>query len=266
MEKEDNPVVEEKDVSTTPKARERFLSVLKKEKGEDYEPKDDDELWDESSKRWDSLKSENIQTKEMQAKLVEKLNEDPTLGLFLSEIIRGTSVPKALSLVYGDVLEELEDADLEDYEAGYQENKAKKTKASEDLAKAESNAKNFMAEFDRYVEEKGYDDATADALWDKVYNSVLSAVEGNVSMEFVEYIDKGSSYDEDIAEAAESGVVEGKNQNIEAQIREDHPDGDGVPDLNNATAQDTAKNTKPSVARRGLSMDQFPISGVKNKN
>lgn len=265
--KTEETIVEEKDIETTPGARERFLEVLKKEKGEDYSPEGDDELWEESSKRWDNLKGTHLKTKEMQSKLVEKLNEDPSLGLFISEIIRGTSVPKAIGMVYGDIIDELQDADLEDYESGYTANKEKRNNLLKEAEEQSKNAEKFLDDFVKYTQDKGYDEAKADELYDKVYKSISDAINGNVDMKFVEYIDKGSTYDKDVQAAATTGVIEGKNKKIEATLKEEIEEpGDGIPDLDAATAQDKGDTRKPEpFNRRGLSMDQFPSGGTGGK-
>lgn len=243
--------------------KDKFLEKLRSEKGEDYAP-EDDELWQESGDRWDELKGKYKDQSQVIEKLTELMATDGSLALFINEVVNGTPPPEAIGQIWGDMSDVLPEEDLELYQQGknksydrYKEFKGAKDSISQ-------NVKQYEKDLKAYCEEKGYDESREDELHNAIVDIADNILSGTITKEIIENVDKSMNYESDVQEAAETGMVEGKNKSIEAKLKdEEETAGDGIADLNYASAKGGTKREPKQVQETGRNMmDAFPVGGT----
>lgn len=245
--------------------KENFLSKLREERGEDFNPSDD-ELWDISGENWNAIKGEKKKMQEINDKLASLISKDGRLGMLISKIVSGVSVPKAIGIVYGKALDMMSDDEMEEYEQGYNEYNERQNTLLTQSKEAEENLKTYFEELDKYGEAKGYSDEQIDKLHENIYEFAYNILNGKIPVELIESLDKAENYDKDVKEASETGLVEGRNQNIEAQMDdEDLPISDDIPDLTDANSLGGVERVRPRNINKGIDMDDFPIGGTSGQ-
>lgn len=101
--------------------------------------------------------------------------------------------------------------------------------------KIKNEAETYKA-IDTYCESKGYDDTAKDefiAFINEFYNSLSMK---KISIEMLETLDNARTHDKDVKEAFEDGLIEGRNENIEAKQEKETAAqaGDGIPHFSGA--------------------------------
>lgn len=226
----DLPEVEEMPVA--PRGKSAYLSKLK-ESEPDYEPEDDDALFDRAIGQHEELgrhKNSNSRINELVAK-------DPRMGAVLSMVAEGKSYPYAHAKVFGKEALELEGDDLEQWEQGYQENMEQMGASKAAQEEAQKNIEQYKMDLDSYCE--GKDENEKMTLNDKIYEIADNMLNGIIPKDVIELIDKGLTKDEDVQDAYDTGKAEGRNQKIDRKMKK--PD---MPDMM-ATTKAKTRNVMP---------------------
>ena len=212
-----------------PKYRERLRSRYA-----DANPQTDQE-WDELAERGYAEDEATINGYKDNEKVIQDLlDADKDLSAVVSDmIVNGTTFRVALAKYFDpeDLVAKEGDEDYEYYQKSTDE---RKRMGQEFRARGEEKRKNTKEAYDnidKFAEKKALDAAAKDAFISFVntlYND-LSVLK--LSMSTLEKLYKAMTFDEAVAEAAETGEIDGKNAAIEAQrVRKtDAAAGDGVP-------------------------------------
>ena len=233
----------------TPSARDLWTERYRSANPDAGDPDDDaifafaDQQYGDTDKKYKDLNSAN----ERLASLVAK---DPRLAAVLSMIASedGKSLPYAIANVYGKDFLNLEGADLDDFEAGYQEN-LKRLAESEELQKqAAKNIEDYQATIEQFGKDKNL---TGEQL-DEVHSGIMQFAEnmlmGIVPVDLIDLVYKGLNYDKDVQEAADTGFVEGKNEVADIKMKAKTQMG-AVPDLSGGSG--AGKNKPTPKHKRG---------------
>lgn len=212
-----------------PKYRERLRGRYP-----DVTPQSDQE-WDDLAERGFAEDEERLKNFEDNNKVIEDLiDSDKDLAAVTSEmIVNGTPFRAAVAKFFGpeDLVAKEGDEDYEYYQKSAEERKQMGKAFRERGAQKRSNEKEAYDNIDKFAEKKALDDAAKQEFIDFVntlYND-LSVLK--LSMQTLEKLYKAMTYDEAVAEAAESGAIDAKNEAIEAARVRKAADtaGDGVP-------------------------------------
>lgn len=240
---EEEIAVPEVQEEAKPTGRDKFLSRMK-EKNPEYAPESDDALLDDVDSLYTERENQLDKFSNSNKMLADLVAQDPKIGAVLSMILGegAKSFPYAVAKIYGKEVFELEGEELEDFEAGYQENLTQMESTRAEIEKAAENIKSFEERFNAYVADK--EEGEAQELKEKIFAMAESFLMGDISDEIIEYVDKGVNYDRDVQEAADTGFVEGKNEKIDLKKKTVQE----MPDLNNTTGAGAAK-PRPSKSK-----------------
>lgn len=212
-----------------PKYRERLRGRYP-----DVNPQSDQE-WDDLAERGYAEDEERLKNFEDNNKVIEDLiDSDKDLAAVTSEmIVNGTPFRAAVAKFFNpeDLVAKEGDEDYEYYQKSSDERKQMGRAFRERGAQKRANEKEAYDNIDKFAEKKALDAAAKQEFIDFVntlYND-LSVLK--LSMKTLEKLYKAMTFDEAVAEAAETGAIEAKNQAIEAARVKKAADtaGDGVP-------------------------------------
>ncbi len=243
------------EVAGTPKGREAFIAIMK-EKNPDYAPENDDQLFDDVHEMHSSMNEELGKHRAANERLAGAAVKDPRVGKML-ELIGGeqpTSFPYAHGKVYGKEGMGYEGDELEEFEKGYQENLAQLAQSKALQDEAVKNIEKSMTDLDAYCSKNGIDEVGKAAIQQKGYELADNLLMGIISEKDWELIDKGVNYDQDVQDAADTGLVEGKNQAIDNKKKSLQPEV--VPNLGEGTGSGKVKQLNTS--KPGSFFNGFP--------
>lgn len=244
--------MEEIEVKETPTGRAAILERYKAANPDTEDP-DDEALFGYAHDSYSDLDKRHGEMSGANSRLSELVSKDPRLGAVLSMVTgeESKSLPYAMANVYGrDWL----DAEIEEFEKGYQENLARLAESEAEREQVMKNIEDYETNLKRFAEENGLDEAQAEQLHEAIYKDASDLFMGVVSPEFIAYKWKGLNYDKDVAEAADTGVVEGRNQAIEVKKKKvvaNNP----LPDLATGTGAGKSRVTPPKS--RGSFFDEI---------
>ena len=199
------------------KGKAAFLAKMQ-ENDPEYNPQDDDELWGKAEEMYNTSNGELEKHRSANSKLGEFTAKDPRFGAVLSMVSEGKSYPYAHAKMYGKEALELEGDELEEWEAGYQENLLAVAESDKLQQQAQENFVESMGRLKSYCDAQGYDEAKYNELYEAITTYAEDMLMGKFADSLFAEVDKGKSYDEDIQEAAETGKVEGLNQKIDMKL------------------------------------------------
>jgi len=236
----------------TPKGRAAIIELYKAEHP-GTEPTDD-ELLEFIHEKHSGTRGELDNLNGANSRLAEVVGKDPRTGSFLSMISgdEPTSVPFALSKTFGKDVFEMEGADLEEFERGYQENLQRLAESDALQQQALTNIQAYEDTLNQFGAANGLSEEQMDEINSGVMQFADNILMGNISQDVIDIVYKGLNYERDVQDAADAGVVEGKNAIIEAKIKKKKEAL--LPDLGNATGAGGVGS--PSRKRGGSFFDE----------
>jgi len=231
-----------------PKYRERLRGRYP-----DVEPQNDQE-WDDLAERAYGEDEEKIKNFEDNNKVIEDLlDSDKDLASVVSEmIVNGTPFRAAVVKFFDpeSLMAKEGDEDYEYYQKSAEERKRMGQAFRERGARKRANEKEAYDNIDKFAEKKAFDAAAKQEFIDFVNNLYNDMGELKLSMQTLEKLYKAMTYDEAVAEAAETAEIDGKNQAIEAARVKKAAEtaGDGVPALQGGSAPEPQRpKAKPTI-------------------
>jgi len=201
----------------TPTYKDKMMGRIKSVKP-DYEPADDEDML----KQLDELYSEN-ETKlgefEGIAKSVTDLTaKDPKFAAII-EIMRNPKNPKTFGYAFAKVYgRDFLDADDDEIEAGEREYQQSIGKMREAQAAAQNNFKQTLAYLDEVAQENGLDESQKNAIYEKMIGKAENYLNGSIPKDEIDDIRKAMFYDQDVKDAADAGVAQGKSMRVEEKL------------------------------------------------
>ena len=252
------------DVQESPKGRSLILAAYKSANPDKTEDPGDEELHDFSNNRYSDLEGKYNELSGANSRLAELISKDPRIGAVLSMISsdKPKSFPYAYSSVFGKDAVGLEGKDLEDYETGYQEYQKTEEKRKADTETANKNFEESIGRLLDYIKKINLDDERGEKLYNGVLDLGQSFLMGIIPNEVFDLVYKGLNYDSDVQEAADTGYVEGKNENIDAKMKQ-KTEGNPIPSLSGGTG--LGMNKKETPVNVDSSYNEFdnvtPVTG-----
>ena len=227
----------EKETSKEPLTGRPAIMEMYKSSNPDTEGEpDDDSLWGFAHNRYADLEGRHKSLSDANTRLAGLVAKDPKLAAVISILLgdEPKSLPYAVANVYGKEPFDLEGEALEEFESGYQEN----LKRLADSQKLQDQAMDNIGKYQERLEKYGKDNSLTGEQLDQVHGAVVQMAEsilmGDIPDSIIDLAYKGLNYDKDVQEAAQTGVIEGKNQKIEAKMKE-KTGSSPVPDLGNSS-------------------------------
>lgn len=231
-----------------PKYRERLRGRYA-----DVNPQTDQE-WDDLTERGFAEDEEKIKLHEDNDKVIQDiLDSDKDAAAVMSEmIVNGTPFRAAVAKYFDpeDLVAKEGDDDYEYYQKSSEERKQMGKAFRERGERKRKNATEAYDNIDKFAESKGLDKAAKEEFVSFVNALYDDLSELKLTPKTLEKLYKAMNYDEDVAKAAETGEIEGKNQAIEATRvkKNEAAAGDGVPTPAGGSAPIPEKpKKKPSI-------------------
>lgn len=236
----------------TPRGREGVLAKWRKGNPDFEGDPTEEQLWEYAGGDYDSLKGNHKKLTEGITGLNEYIAKDPRLGAAIGMSFGegDDKIPfnHALGRLYGaDGL-----SDDEDFIKGTQEYNEAQAQSRKEQEEAQANFQESIKRFDQYVADNELPEERKTELFDGIMQLAESFLMGNIPTEIFELINKGMSYDSDVQEAADTGFVEGKSENVRTQMKKKKADTD-IPDMAGGTGAGKVK--QKSSASRGSFYD-----------
>lgn len=195
----------------------------------------DEQLWEYAGNDYDELKSSRNKVVEGNKGLQEYVAKDPRFGAAIGMSFGDgdDKIPfmQALGRLFGkDAFE-----DNEDFIKGVEEfNK----KHNDTLAEQEQANRNFeeltIPRLEQYQKGNDVDDEMMGKIGTVLVTMAEGLLMGDISLELIELAHKGITRDQDVQDAADTGVVEGRNEKIRVE-KKNFEEQEPLPSLNNAT-------------------------------
>lgn len=152
------------------------------------------------------------------------IEADPHSGLFLCNLLDGMDFMENLMSVLGPEL-----IDMVNSPEARKKQKELMAKAQEEIDIRNNNEEQSKAVYEQWAEEK--DTEKLEEFGNEVAAMLDDLKNGIVTEEILDKLWKGLNYDADVAEAEDTGRIQGRNEKITPIMRGDAGVGDGVPSL-----------------------------------
>lgn len=212
-----------------PKYRERLRSRYA-----DANPQTDQE-WDDLTERGFAEDEENLSRYKGNEKVLQDiLDSDKDLNAVVSEmIVNGTPFRAAVAKYFDpeDLVAKEGDDDYDYYQKSVDERRQMGQASRARREQRRTNEKDAYDNIDKFAEKKALDKAAKDEFVSFVNTLYNDLSDLKLSMSTLEKLYKAMTFDEAVAEAAETAEIDGKNQAIEAaRVKKSAATaGDGVP-------------------------------------
>lgn len=200
----------------------KFLKIYKERHPDLAGDPTDDDLWSMADEDYSGLQGRYNELNEANSRLAEMARNDPRfaamLGLMGGEGKKGFLT--ALATVYGkDFLSGLEGKELDEIEAGDAEYMANQSRMREMEKSQMDNLAKYEENLTRFAADRSLTPEQTDQLTKGISTMALGMLNGEIPESVIELVYKGLNYDNDVQEAIDTGVVEGRNQTIEEKMR-----------------------------------------------
>lgn len=239
----------------TPRGRAGVLAKFQKANPDFEGDPTDEDLWNYAGEDYDSLKGNHKKLTESMSGFNGYVSKDPRFGAAVGMSFGDgdDKIPfmQALGRMYGP------DAfnDSEEFIQGVKEFNEKADRTKQEQATAD---KNFMEltvpRLIQVAEENALSDEEFEAVKDGLFALGESMLMGDISLELIELIAKGITADRKIQEAADTGFVEGKGENVRAEIKKKTTNAP-IPDLAGGTG--AGKNRTRPQKEKGSYYDSM---------
>lgn len=197
--------------------KEMFLERLKTAKP-DLNYDDEEELYGTANDYIGSQEEYKIKREETDKNISDRFNSDPRFAkFFLGSIQPGSNPLQELLRVYGeDIRQYLDDPDNSDELSKAQQEYMEKIAKGKELE--ETYTKNLdasLARLDEYQASKGLKDEQVDEVINALVADAENIMMGIFTPELIEGKLKSMNYDQDVAVAKETGMIDGANKKID---------------------------------------------------
>jgi hypothetical protein len=234
--------IEEKVTEEPLKGRAAWHDRYKKSNPDAGEDVSDEDLFEYANGSHSDMENKYNELNGANGRLAELVSSDPRLGTALSMIAGEDkkSLPYAVGKVFG---KDWMDGDLEEFEAGYQENLKQLAESQKLQSEAQNNVEKSIQEIDKYISDNKLSEEDATELNQNIITFAKNLLMGIVPPELIQLIHKGQNYDQDVKDAIDTGAVEAKNERIEPKMKSITETD--VVDMGSSTASGKKNGSKP---------------------
>ena len=239
---------DESTVIATPTKKEIFFANLRK-KYPERSFEDEDEFYGASMEGYDTEHEFRKTSESSNKEFFDKLQENPDVALFIGSILNKESFGKALSYL-SDVLPFEEGSeDFKAYNESVAERQRKAAEGEAAAAEYESNLQESANVLQEFADENGM---TPDEAMEFVQNITTTISDklfsGKIDKEFLDAFYKVQNYEKDLMVAKEAGIIQGRNEKIDAK-KKALMKGDGLPPIrSSASTAPEAMDENPTLA------------------
>lgn len=184
--------------------------------------------------------------------LIAALEADPEMAATLMDSIKGYSFVQALArniskedlLAAYDSAVEMGD---DDFKKSVEERRNKQAEMRAFLDEVNGNIEASKPVVDSFIQEKNISKEDGAKFLGLVNDALSEVYKGKITPEFLDKMYKAFNYAADVADAAETGEIRGRNANIEVEMDKQAKRGDGLPDIASAGTPPTPTKEVPKT-------------------
>ena len=260
---EEEANVEKKPSGILDKYRERY---------KDRTFESDDDFHQAIAEEFDDLDGYRTRNVEANRKLAELFETEPELVAIIRDMYEGASFREAIAAnVDLDDLKPMEgDPDYEAIQARVQARKEKIAANSKLAEELDANQQASLKEIEEFVKENELDQEGCMELLQIIDDLIADAAKGKISKNLLSIVRRHLSHDNDVKEAHESGLIDGRNEKIETIKEKESGQGDGLPTLGGggASGLNESRASKGGLSSLGLGIElggDEPLKKLKLK-
>ena len=126
-----------------------------------------------------------------------------------------------------------------------------------DKETAQQNFEESASNIEQYAKEHNLTDEQVNEVLVKATDFAKDIFQGKVSPEVIDMFYKSMNYDNDVAEARETGIVQGRNENIQAQLERSAGQPELPPNIGQSGTVQTEKRDTRRKGRMPLTGEEF---------
>ncbi len=193
---------------------------------------DEDALYDYAMQGYDTEHEYHKKNEEGNRKMYELLTQNPDVAMFISSLVSDGNVGKAMSYLSDALALQEGTPEYDEYQKGVADRKKKEVEAEKAVAEYEKNLEESSEALKNFADENGMSEEEAvdfvrqitDVINEKLFT-------GKIDKEFLDLFYRALNYDKDLATSREAGLIDGRNEQIDARNRK-LKKGDGLPNVN----------------------------------
>jgi len=209
------------------------------EKESDYLDAADSEL-----SELEGYRTENIKRNE---RLFELFEAHPELADIIQDMDKGSSFTEAFARnVDVDAIKPFEgEPDYDAWSKAKEDRKKKLDERKKFQTEYDANVQNSVKFYSEWAKKQNFTPEKSNEFTGKIDGVLAEASKGVISEAFLNLMKKGLSFDEAVQEAAVTGEIKGKNEQIEViKEKETKKGGDGIPNLQSTGEAEPNKKQK----------------------
>lgn len=212
---------------------------------------DDDELYGAAADHIGELRGRDDIRSKSDKEIAALFKAHPRLAQVMQYIMQGAPEMEAISRVFDpeDLIRYEGEPDYDQWKTGKQKREEDMKVSDDRNASFELNHQASRKAVDDFCTDNALGDEDKDALLDSLFAVYDDLLDGKLSAETLLLFHKGNSHDEDVANAATQGKIEGKNAKIDVK-KQVSVKGDQLPEINGGGA---------SVVKKTPEKDSIPI-------
>lgn len=221
-------------------------------------PEDDmNPLMDDADMEIESLRGYKKENEATNSQLIAALESDSDLMALVVGAINQIPARVTAAKLWGPdgLTAEEGDPDFEEVTKAHQEYLAKKGESEAFMSELQSNIEASRQAIDFFAEENNMDEESRVSFLANVTQVLTDAYNGKITPDFLARMYTAENHEKEVAAAAENGLIEGLNTQIEEKLatETDMKKGDGLPAIAAGAAKVDAPMTKsPTVGGRFL--------------
>lgn len=146
------------------------------------------------------------------------------------------------------------DGDLDEFEAGYQENLKQLAESKKLQQEAAKNTEKSIQHIEKYISDNQLGEEDAAQLNENIVAFAENLLMGIVPPELIDLVHKGLNYEQDVQDAIDTGAVQAKNERIDPELRK-LTDTSSVVDMGSSTG--SGKKRQAPKSRKGSFYDDI---------
>lgn len=211
---------------------------------------DDDALYGAAAEELGELRSWRKGRETSDKELVAILKSHPKIAMVLQYIAQGAPELEALSRVFDpeDLVRYEDEPDYEQWQEGKKKREQDMKESEERAGQYDLNYKESLSTVEAFCSENGLDEEAKTKLLDSLFAVYDDLIDGKVSSETLMLFHKGNTHDEDVADAAAQGKIDGRNEKIDVK-KKDSIKGDALPEIEGGGGGATEVKSAPSPVK-----------------
>lgn len=226
------------ETEVTPEQHKLYMKM--KQYNPEGEYADDTSVMDAAHDKLSEYDTQSEETEKLLENIANAVEQDPEYAAITNLVAKGMPFRQAVSRYLGpeDLTAEEGDPDYEGMETNRQQRLADKAAREALIAEVQSNTKESEAVLQKFAEDNNLDEEAMTKYVEMVDGILKDAYKGKFSYDLLARLLVSENHEKEVADAAEQGMIEGKNAAIDEKLslEETNKAGDGLPSITSSVS------------------------------